>query len=78
MENFETSNKHGSVFLTNLYVPEDNKLLLEVKNSTTSDFEVNVQIGDKYLSGCKEITIDGTGTFFTILFNDYVSIHCNK
>jgi hypothetical protein len=73
MENFETINKHGSVFLTNLYEPEDNKLLLEVKNSKTSDFEVNVQIGDKYLSGCKEITIDGTGTFFTILFNDYVS-----
>ena len=75
MENFETINKHGSVFLTNLYEPEDNKLLLEVKNSTTSNFEVNVQIGDKQLSGCKEITIDETGTFFTILFNDYVSYH---
>lgn len=75
MENFETINKHGSVFLTNLYEPEDNKLLLEVKNSTTSDFEVDVQIGDKQLSGCHEITIDETGTFFTIMFNDYVSYH---
>ncbi|MGY0035862.1 hypothetical protein [Pedobacter sp. NJ-S-72] len=49
--------------------------MLEVKKSTTSDFEVNVQISDKQLSGCKEITIDETGTFFTILFNDYVSYH---
>ncbi|TKC58543.1 hypothetical protein FBD94_18175 [Pedobacter hiemivivus] len=75
MENFEAINKHGSVFLTNLYEPEDNKLLLEVKNSTMSDFEVDVQIGDKQLSGCKEITKDETGTFFTITFNDYVSYH---
>lgn len=75
MENFETINKHGSIFLTNLYEPEDNKLLLEVKNSTTSNVEVDVQIGDKQLSGCKEITIDETGTFFTIMFNDYISYH---
>lgn len=66
MENFEAINKHGCVFLTNLYEPEDNKLLLEVKNSTMSDFEVDVLIGDKQLSGCKEITRDETGTFFTI------------
>lgn len=75
MENFETINKHGSIFLTNSYEPEDNKLLLEVKNSTTSNVEVDVQIGDKQLSGCKEITIDETGTFFTIMFNDYISYH---
>lgn len=75
MENFELINKHGSVFLTNLYEPEDNSLMLEVNKSTISDIEVEVKIGDKLLSGCKEITKDGTGTFFTILFHDYVSYH---
>lgn len=75
MRNFAAINKHGSVFLTKIYEPDDNELLLEVKRSTTSEFEVDVQVGGKILSGCKEVTIDEYGTYFTISFNNYVSYH---
>jgi hypothetical protein len=75
MENFELINKHGSVYLTNIYEPDANQLLLEVKKSTTSSVEVDVPIGDQLLSGCKEVTVDETGMYFTISFNHYVAYH---
>jgi len=75
MKHFDAINKHGSVFLTKIYEPGDNELLLEVKKSTTSAIEVNLQVGDKLLSGCREVTIDEYGTYFTISFNNYVSYH---
>ena len=67
MENFEAINKYGSVFLTKIYEPHANQLLLEVKKSKTSDFNTDVHVGGKIISGCREVTIDQTGTFFTIL-----------
>jgi hypothetical protein len=63
MENFDVINKHGSVFLTKLYEPRDNALLLEVKKFMTSAAEVDVQVGDKFLSGCREVIIDECGTY---------------
>ncbi len=75
MGNFEAINKHGSVFLTKIYDFNANSLLLEVKKSVISDHETDVPVGDKLISGGKEITIDTTGTFFSILFDNYVSYH---
>ena len=75
MRNFDAINKYRSVFLTNIYEPDDNELFLEVRKSTISDFEVDVAVGDKLLSGCREVSIDETGSYFTILFSTYVSYH---
>ena len=75
MVNFEEINKYGVVFLTNLYEPKTNQLLLEVKKSKTSAFEVSVPVGDILLSGCKEVSIDNDDSFFTILFTDYISYY---
>lgn len=75
MENFDAINKHGSVFLTTIFEPNDNELLLEVKKSITSNVEVEVKVGDKILSGCRAVSIDESGTYFTISFKNYVSYH---
>lgn len=75
MVNFEEINKYGAVFLTKLYEPSTNQLLLEVKKSKTSAFEVSVPVGDVLLSGCKEVSIDHVDSFFTILFTNYISYY---
>ncbi len=73
-KNFTAINKHESVFLTKIYEPNENELLLEVKKSITSDFEVDVQVGNKVLSG-KRVSTDESGSYFTISFDNYVSYH---
>jgi hypothetical protein len=75
MENFDVINKHGSIFLTKIYEPGENKLFLEVKKSKASAFEVDLQVGDKLLSGCREVTMNERETYFTISFDNYVSYH---
>jgi len=75
MENFDAINKYGSVFLTKIYEPDENELLLEVKRSMASELAVDVQVGDKILSGCHEVTIDESSAYFTISFINYVSYH---
>ncbi len=75
MTNFHEINNYGSIFLTDLFEPRDNSLVLEVKDSVTSEIKEDLLVGDKIISGLRRVSINQNGVNFKIHFKSYVAYH---
>lgn len=73
MENFDAINKYPCVFLSNIKEFQENKLVLEVKQSMGDGLPH--QEDKREIQGREEDLIDQSETFFTISFERYVSYH---
>lgn len=51
MRYFEELNKQDWCYLTNIFEPSENQLVLEVTPSFTSNVEEEISVGDKILKG---------------------------
>jgi hypothetical protein len=73
MENFDAINRYKWVYLSKIKETQENRLLLEVKQSISADFPVQEYIREVQ-SGAED-WVDQSKTFFTISFDRYVSYH---
>ena len=73
MENFDAINRYKWVYLSKIKETQENKLLLEVKQSIEA--ELPVQTYKTEIQKEDEDLVDQSDTFFTISFDRYVSYH---
>jgi hypothetical protein len=75
MQYLENINKIDALFLTDIYEPRKNSLLLEVKGSVIADEGTDVYItSEKSLKGHR-VSIDEKAPYFVIFFENYVAYH---
>lgn len=75
MTNFQEINNYGSIFLTDLFEPQDNNsLILKVRDSVTSEIEEDLLVGDKTIPNFR-VSINPNGAQFKIYFKSYVAYH---
>lgn len=72
MRYFEELNKQDWCYLTNIFEPSENQLVLEVTPSFTSNVEEEISVGDKILKG-RRMTPDKDGPRFQLFFHNYVA-----
>jgi hypothetical protein len=75
MQYLENINKTDHLFLTNIYEPNDNSLLLQVKGSVTAEQETDVYVTAEKSIRARAVSIDENAPYYEIYFKHYVSYH---
>lgn len=75
MSYLQNINNIENLFLTDIYEPGSNKLLIQVKGSVVADKETEVYATAGKSIWAKLISIDEEAPFYEIYFESYVSYH---
>ena len=73
MEFFDEINSAKSLFLLNIKEPRDNQVSITVQETTVSNEEEYIAVGDKSIGPAKRIIVNEKCKKFRIFFNSYAS-----
>jgi hypothetical protein len=63
----------GYIYLTSIYEPQDNKLILEIERCKVNDEAEGIQVGDVVIEDCHSIDVDQTLPILQIEFDWYIA-----
>lgn len=75
---FEEMNKAYSFFLLKITEPINNQLVITLKESTTSGAEESIAIGNGVIDGLRNLSPNGPGKIYQILFNTYAAYNVSN
>lgn len=75
MQYLENINKIDYLFLTDIYEPDENELLLQVKGAVVADAETEVYVTAEKTIRANALSIDRNAPCFEIYFENYVAYH---
>jgi hypothetical protein len=73
MEYFDEINCAKSLFLLKIEEPQDNQVVITVQETTRSETEEYVKVGDKVIGPVRAIITDESCKKYNLLFRSYVS-----
>lgn len=73
MQYLENINKIDFLFLTNIYEPGDNELLLEVKGGLVANEERDVYVTAEKSIKAHSVSIDNEAPYYSLFFDNYVA-----
>jgi hypothetical protein len=63
----------GYIYLTSIYEPQDNKLILEIERCKVNEESEDIQVGEAVIEDCHSIDVDQTLPIIQIVFDWYIA-----